>query len=102
MPSTPSLVYASLCLGLPLGKIVPSCSVNKHSYYKALAQRKEPIVLLEWWQTANVPSDLGLRHVPDEGAVLCVAELPLGAPSAATSPLIPAALRGTGKDSLKF
>lgn len=50
---------------------MPSCSVNKHSYYKALAHRNEPNILLEWWQTANVPSALGLSSAPDEGAVLC-------------------------------
>lgn len=33
---------------------------------------------------------------------MCGRELPLGAPSAAACPLTPAALRGTGKDSLKF
>lgn len=69
---------------------------------QALAQRNEHNILLEWWQTANVPSDLGLSSASDEGAVPCVAELPLGPPSAAASPLIPAALRSTGKDSLKF
>lgn len=82
---------------------MPSPSVNKHSYYKALAQISEPDFLFRMVANCKCALSSGIKPCHSSGCcAMCGRELPLGAPSAAASPFVPAASRGTGKDLLKF
>lgn len=79
VPSTPSLVYTILCLRLPLGETLPRPSVNKHSYYKALAQISKPDFL--FWMVAKWKCALssGIKPCHSRGCcAMCGRELPLG------------------------
>lgn len=66
-------VYASLCLGLPLGKVVPCPSVSK--LLQGTCTKKWTWHLCEWWKTTDVPWALGLNSAMAEGAVPCVGKI---------------------------
>lgn len=80
---------------------MPSPSVNKHSYYKALAQRWDPDILSEWWQTANVAWALGLSGATPERAVPCWQRASPGGSLSCSVPIDPSCLEGHRKAFVK-